>query len=435
MVVCFNLLTFAVFITAPYKWETSNLTLVAFFVFFCQLCILAGYKFGYKKGDEAGSRSKSRELLLSIRPKLIFAIYFITFIIKYAYLLNHNPSDILGLIQIIVDGIKNPQIGYSLAVDPLRYTSIPWTVYFFISIPNQMFFLAGFTVWQRLGFALRAIFVGFIVLEGLFWMSRGANFGIVSMVTTFLLCRLVVQRSGANARSKSVVFVLSAIILLVCSVAIFSYNLTARGGYAEIDYQNFNLGDSKVNRQSIVFSILPDALHSTYMFVVSYFAQGYYHLCLAFDIDFKSTYFLGTNPATVSFAADVFRFDVWPRTYVYRLWSLGVDPLVNWHSAYVWFANDFSFLGVPFLLGAIGWGFGYSAAASRYSHDFLTTVVFVYCGNILLYLFANNSYLSSIFYSVIFVLPVWLSTRVLGFGMRKLRSTSQLFKAPLLHRY
>jgi hypothetical protein len=45
----------------------------------------------------------------------------------------------------------------------------------------------------------------------------------------------------------------------------------------------------------------------------------------------------------------------------------------------------------------------------------------VYCGSVLLYLFANNSYLSSIFYSVMFVLPVWLLTRVLGFGMRKVR--------------
>ena len=35
-------------------------------------------------------------------------------------------------------------------------------------------------------------------------------------------------------------------------------------------------------------------------------------------------------------------------------------------------------------------------------------------GNMLLFLFANNTYLASVFYAFMFLLPFWLFTRVLG---------------------
>jgi hypothetical protein len=195
---------------------------------------------------------------------------------------------------------------------------------------------------------------------------------------------------------------------------VFSYNLNGRRGGSELNYDQFDLGTSSVDENNIAFTIVPKPLHDTYMYVVSYVSQGYYHTCLAFDLDYQSTYFLGNNPSLIDFAKFV-GVDVWKDTYMYRLRVKGVDPLVNWHSAYTWWANDFTFVGVPFVLFAIGYFFGLSWALSLNKNDFLSKLVFIILGNMLLYLFANNTYLSSVFYSFIFILPVWYFSRIKRF--------------------
>ncbi len=98
---------------------------------------------------------------------------------------------------------------------------------------------------------------------------------------------------------------------------------------------------------------------------------------------------------------------------MYRLWEKGVDPFIYWHSAYSWFASDVTFAGVPVLLCLIAYMFGLSWALSVTHDDLLSKVVYIVLGNMLLYLFANNSYLSSVFYAFMFILPTWCVTRVL----------------------
>jgi hypothetical protein len=57
--------------------------------------------------------------------------------------------------------------------------------------------------------------------------------------------------------------------------------------------------------------------------------------------------------------------------------------------------------------------FGFSWARSAQG-DFLSRIVFVIFGNMLLFLFANNTYLSTVLYSFMFLLPFWLFTRPFG---------------------
>ena len=63
---------------------------------------------------------------------------------------------------------------------------------------------------------------------------------------------------------------------------------------------------------------------------------------------------------------------------------------------------------------ALGYVFGFSWSRAR-KGDFLSGVLFIMFGNMLLFLFANNTYLSSVFYSFMFLLPFWIVTRVLPF--------------------
>jgi hypothetical protein len=189
--------------------------------------------------------------------------------------------------------------------------------------------------------------------------------------------------------------------------------LYGRSGNVEMRAELYKVGQSSVVGDHPVLSIVPEPLQPTYMNVVSYLCQGYYHTSLAFDLEFESTWLLGNNPALISLAS-VIGLDVWDRTYMHRLEAeAGVDQLGSWHSAYTWYACDVSFYGVPVVLFCLAYLFGFSWAKSARG-DFLSKIMFVMFGNMLLFLFANNTYLSTVFYSFMFLFPFWMVTRVCG---------------------
>jgi hypothetical protein len=138
--------------------------------------------------------------------------------------------------------------------------------------------------------------------------------------------------------------------------------------------------------------------------------QGYYHACIAFDYDFRWTKFLGSNGSLIALAQRL-GVDVWDDTYMHRLQREGIDEYGVWHTAYTWWAGDVSFYGVPVLLFCLGYVFGFSWARGTQG-DFLSQIFFVLFGNMLVYLFANNTYLASVFYAMMIFGPLWLLTRV-----------------------
>jgi hypothetical protein len=421
IVIGFNLFTLFIFFTAPIQWKTNNLLIFTLFVLFCQLLIFIGFKTGYKKGYRKSENPVlKRNILNELSNKslsFIFIFYSLTFLIKYAYLLRFNPLDIKGMFQFLMIGVIDPHLGYSLTADSLKPTTISWTVYFLISIINQLFFIIGFVCWEKYNKWKKILFIFFLSIEIFFWVGRATNSGIIFLITTFLLSQLYRMEFKKAKRPKIVKPILIILFSLIVSISVFSYTLLSRKGSSTLDYQQFNLENSTVDENSEVFSVLPKPLHDTYMYVVYYFAQGYYHTCLAFDLDFEPTYFLGNNPAIISLA-QTFGIDVWKNTYIYRLKEKGVDPLIQWHSAYSWYASDVSFFGVPFLLFLIAYLFGFSWAFSSNRNDFLSKIMFIILGNMLLYLFANNSYLSSVFYSFMFISAIWYFTRIKNISIK-----------------
>ncbi len=414
-ILTFNLFTVFIYITAPINWMTDYFIISVLYILLCQIFIYVGYKFGFKAGTEKSLINSTKKYLFNdISDKqltFVFIFYSLTFLIKYGYILRFSPLDIEGMVMFLLIGIADPDLGYALTLDSLRPTTIPWTIYFVVSIVNQLFFIIGFLCWSKLNKPKKILFLLFLLVEVFFWLGRATNMGIIVLITTYLLTRFYKNLLNQSSRAKNIKFFVITLILLTISISVFSYNLSHRTGSDKVNYQSFNLGNSVVDEGSLVFSILSEPLHETYLFMVYYLAQGYYHTSLAFDLDFIPTFFWGNNPAVMSLG-EILGIDVWKDTYMYRLGEKGVDPLIQWHSAYLWYASDVSFLGVPFLLFLISYLLGFSWGYSSNSPDFLSKIIFVILGNMLLFLFANNSYLSMFFYSFMFAFPFWYFTRV-----------------------
>ncbi len=412
IVIAFNFFTIFIFFTAPIVWQTDNLLLFFAFSFLCQIMITIGYTKGANKSQKKIVSKKLFYKLSKEKFNFIFGFYLFTFLIKYAYLLRYQLLDVKGMINVLLVGIADPHFGYHLALDASRPYTISWSLYFLIAIIDQVFFIICFLKWRDMNRFSKYIFIFLLFVEIFYWMGRGTNFGLITLITTFLFSLMFMLKSTKLNFKKLLLYFVLSLLLFIGSISIFSSTLNNRRGNTYLDYSQFDLGNSKVNENSIAFSFVPKPLHDTYMYVVSYLAQGYYHTCLAFDLNFKSTYFLGNNPALIDLAKALFNIDIWKDTYMYRLREKDVDPLVNWHSAYTWFACDVSFFLVPFILFIIGYFFGTSWILSVTKDDFLSKIIFIITGNILLFLFANNTYLSSVFYSFMFILPVWYFTRV-----------------------
>lgn len=411
LIIGFNLITIFVFVTSPVEWVTDNLYLFYLLSGTCQFLTYVGYKRGFKMANRIKLKGVPFALNNKWSVNFIFRFYILTFLIKYAYLLKFKPYEIIEMVKFLGIGIADPKLGYLLSLDSSRISVVPWFIYFLISIVNQIFFIVGFLSWKGFSKLKKIIFLIFLVIEIFFWMGRGTNFGVIVLITTLILVLLINLKIKEIKLSFILKYFFITIVFFVLSISFFGNNMAKRSGNQSLNLEDFSLGYSIVNPNHISLQIIPENLHQTYMYVVSYMSQGYYHTCLAFDLDYQPTFFLTNNPGIISFS-DIFGLNFYEDTYVYRLKSKGVDPDINWHSSYTWYASDFTFLGVPFVFFYLGYILGSCWNLGHYKGDFLSKILFVIIGNCLMFTFANNNYLSTVFYTLVILMPIWYFSRI-----------------------
>ena len=425
----FNLFTLFVFVTAPVEWRTDNMLELCVFVLFCQLLVFIGFGLGHHRGEASPPKYKPPFFYADALVHVLFGIYLLTFPISYAYRMEFSPFDIPGMVSHLLAGIEDPHFGYRSALVKTGRSPIPWSVYLAVSVFNQLFFAAGFLHWRHLRRAAKVIFVVLVGIELFYWVGIATSFGVVSLATTWGLSSMFWRARGVGSRSRKAVGSLALIVVLLAgSIAFFSYNLYRRSNFVQINVEQSEVAHARLILDHPAFTVVPEPLWPTYVMVVSYLAQGYYHTCFAFDLDFRSTGMLGSNPALISLA-EAFGIYVWDDTYMHRLQRKGIDEFGVWHSAYLWYASDVSFFGVPVLLFFLGYFFGFSWAQGLQG-DFLSRLVFIMFGNMLLFLFANNTYLSSVFYAFMVFVPLWMLTRLSGVALAPRTSYRPALGAP-----
>lgn len=409
-VVGFNLLTLAVFLTAPVTWVTSHLDDLCILVLCSQVAIFLGYQLGQRTGFARAADTRVPFFRGRTLVNLLFTVYVLTFLVSYAYKMEVSPLDVSGMVSRLINGILDPRRGYFGSLERSGNGPVRWSVFFSIAVFNQLFFVAGFLYWKRLGPARKVVFALLAGLELLYWVATATAFGVVSMATTLGLASLFSAKPGRRSFRTFVANAILLMVLLSGSIGFFSYNLYRRANFTEIDITQFDIAGMPVRGDAPTLVLVPKPLQQAYIKVVLYMGQGYYHATRAMDHEFRWTKFLGSNGSLIALAERL-GVDVWNDTYMHRLQREGIDEYAWWHSAYTWWAGDVSFYGVPLLLFCLGYLFGFSWARGVQG-DFLSQIFFVLFGNMLVYLFANNTYFASVFYAMMLFGPIWLLTRV-----------------------
>lgn len=392
-----NFLTLILYLVSPFNYVYGDFYLSFIYVFINIFFLFFGYilalfffqsdsykiNYLYNFGDE----TKIFKILL-----YIFAS---TFLIRYAYLLHYEFYDISGMLKEVIIGVLDPKVGYLSTVNNTRSFTIPWSIYAFITIFHSLFFITGAIVWKRINLFYKFSFLFFIIIEIIFWYSRGTNFGIISLIILLFLAYLL-RVEKINFR-----FVLNISMVLFFILFIFSLIMNVRMD-GVVDLSSYEIYLTTVNYDSFVLNLFPDYLKPSVLSIFSYLTQGYYFLSFGFDQDFNFTYFFGSNPALINIA-NLIGIDIERGTYVFRLSEYGIDPTVQWHSAYLWLASDLTFYFVPFYIFGLGFGLSFSWIMATRSDDYLCKVLFIILGGYVLFLFANTNFIASYFYIFVFV--------------------------------
>jgi hypothetical protein len=401
-ILLFNVITVLLFVTAPFYQQADSLFLFLLFVS-CTLFFLA---VGYRIGVSANIAMRVIPMNYFFVIGFNFIFYALTFYLKYTFLMKMGPTDFVGMLAKVSLGLASPDLGYKMTLEEGNKT-IPWSLYFVTSIFNQLFFMIGIVLWNKLRTGYKFAFVLFSTLELVFWFSRGTNFGIIVMIVNIFIYNFFIRNESRNVVKWRFIIGLPLIAILA-----FMYNMISRRGDNDFNLYNFAIGSINIDPDGSILTFIPDFLIETYIYVVSYLGQGYYHTILAFNLDYVPTFFLGNNSNLLDFTK-LFGVNLYENTYVFRLSQYGVDPEVNWHSAYTWIASDTTFFLMPVLFLFIGYIYGLSWKLISLYNDFVSKLIFMVLSTFLIFLFANNNFISSVFYSVTFLFPYWFFTRFL----------------------
>ena len=183
ILLAFNIMTLILYILSPFSTNTGFKFINVIFIAFNIFMIALGFSSGLMK-------SKYIELntTLLVSSKNLFGyiliFYICTFTLRYSYMLFTPPFDIPALINRIMVGVLDPHAGRFFSHNGIR--TMPWTIYFLISIIDSIFFIISIVKWKEHSNRIKFLIIILAIFELFFWRGTGTNFGSFMMITSIL---------------------------------------------------------------------------------------------------------------------------------------------------------------------------------------------------------------------------------------------------------
>ena len=350
-----------------------------------KIFLVAGYfhgakKFSFKKAEIDLSINWSSYML----PKIIF-IYLYLFLNLIIYI-GFDFSDIFNFREKIFLALLDPLDSYNNSFE----TSKPGGPYiillvflsplYFLVLANSLF------SFSRIGILYKVLIVVAILLELYKWVIMGRNKGVFEVailisLIIYSLNKLNHLRGSNILRIKKFTFAFISLALIMIALFYFDNALSAR----KFAYENYDRFDHLWLKQ-----LVPDFLKSLVVNMTIYLSEGYRSLSLIVYENWTPMWGIGHSSILMDNFSSIFSYDFFINTYQTKLAKYGIDPLVNWHSAYVWFANDFHWLGVNLAMFAVGYLFSSSWTQFIKSGSISEFIIFYFMVITLIFLSGNT---------------------------------------------
>ena len=361
------------YVLGPLEWRTQNSFLFYIFLFASQGLLLLGYtlqiKRLYVKETIEQTLENRQGLILSDEAvlKYLKKIIPINLLLTFMYLLRNTGVSGFSITQMISNltrGFVDSGMQYSAKftteiafggnfLAPIITLMSPFT---WIVIPLSLIY------FKRIGHVNKILTILTIFFEAARWVSNGTNKGVIDLIIIFAVVVLIKQWQGKymrlfklqkNKQNKKIKTAIIIIILVVSGLLFFGNNISSR---VNDNYSTISLitGGTEVNTNSPLMKITPKNYQPLLVYTAQYLTQGYYGLSIALNEPFIPMFGVGNSYFLIENIQQMFDVDIWQYTYQERIEYKGWHPFVNWHSIYVWLANDISFPGVLLLMFFFG---------------------------------------------------------------------------------
>lgn len=391
----YMLLTIFMYMISPFTWNTYKpwrlYILVITYIFSFYLgSLLATVR---KPQD----KTINHEILTDTKEKVLKYLFFalpITLLYTLSYLIfNLQAVGLSGnLLTQIVSAISDMSVGYAE-----KGSIVPPKALNYITVLCGPIFVSatffGFLYFRDLQKSHKRIVIFLTISEVLRWLiigtGKGAITSMIYLAVSLLLRKTFLQSKddtqATQSHQKKTGWVRIFVIILLAVVIFGFVGINRSGGTLSA---SLNKG---INKDHFLFKILPQELALIVCRIFSYVCQGYYGMSLTAHVDWKCTYGFGYSGFIRQRLTNIQGVDtIWSRTYQHRIFTYGWDETSNWHTMYVWFANDISFIGVTFLMFFFGLLLTKSLYDGFYNGNIFAMVVSFLIINVIIFSSMNN---------------------------------------------
>ena len=385
----------------PIDFGIKNPISLFIYLLIVNIAFYMGYKVGIKKYKPLYSHIgiKIIELIIVlglilhfIKMNEMWLSHGLSFSVENLLLAIFRPAD-----AYFSESLESSQASSLTAfLSPITWASIPLGIY----------------KWKHLSRFFKLLVVLTIIIEIFSWLGIGTRKGLFDVIVIVFFIVIIQSKDYFSGRKIPRKFLFTTMFLAAFFVFYFIFSNLARYNLGMDEMGSFNF---KKDIRHLYSEYCPTWLLVSLYNIDSYLCQGYYALSIGLSIGIISPTFLGMSWFTMVIA-NKFGYDPMPGTYMTLLEQYGIDAKINWHTIYLWLANDFTFIGVPFVIFIIGYFFAKTWCDSIHGKNDCAIPIFSLFLIMVFYFYANNQVLSFSLIAFFF----WFVVYILS-GRRKLK--------------
>ncbi len=407
--ILFSASTVLLYLFGPYSYPDINRPQMIIFLIITNLCMYLGFLVGAQYILILGKKHHTIRATAPDGLKNTFLGYSVPQIINFLFwiaLIDSVPKFVLytGAYSMSFSTLlSKASMFFSSAQDiyaarqTLHSATGIWRyINYFIVLTGPLYWAytpLALLHWKSLntGKRIGSIFIWFFFL--LQYLLTGTNVGFFDFFLTVMVIALIksnLKRNGEKTvkKKKPILLIVGVGIILFL---VFDTVMGSRIGDQYLKGGSLGAFRYSINNDSIIWRYVPNSLKAMTAYLTRYLANSYNAIAYAMDMPFKTTFGLGNSWFVLDNLSRGLSSELWARTYNMQIESaFGFGHYGNWHTAYLWFANDVSFWGVPVLFFFLFYYYGRAWKRFLVEKDLFCFLRFMLFVKMCYFISANN---------------------------------------------
>lgn len=393
----FSFATVFLFEFGSYDYPEINRGKLYLFLLCANLAMIVGFCLGtlWKLPDIREKKAFPIEGFL----RFLFWVALISCVPKFALYTGIYDFDPQTIVSKALEFFSNAQDIYSERQDWENVTGVWKYINYGVVIAGPFYWAytpLAIMYWNKLKTWRKIATLGIWFLYLLQYMCTGTNVGFFDFFITLWVVNLVKRKifnpqkkTSADKEKKKSVLIITVVVIIVL-IMVFGIIMGSRIGHQYTNGVKVGNYMCPYNPDSLVNSVLPSFLEPMAGYFTRYVAQAYNALAMAFDMPFETTYGVGHSWFILDNMGSM-SDEMWSRTYNMKLDRLmGYNYYGNWHTSYLWFANDVSIFGVPVVFLVLFTLFGRCWKEFVCNKNLISFLMFMIFVKLVTYISANN---------------------------------------------